>query len=62
MKSYQPTIDLLEEKGYKYFSQCKAYSFIIDRYELWVKDEDNSLILEVWKDDTCTIYQEVETI
>jgi hypothetical protein len=52
MKSYQPTIDLLEEKGYKYFSQCKAYSFIIDRYELWVKDEDNSLILEVWKDAT----------
>jgi hypothetical protein len=62
MKSYQATIDLLEEKEYLFMSEYKANSFIIDRYEIWYKDEDNSLILEVWKDDTCTIYQEVETI
>ena len=62
MKSYQPTIDLLEEKGYTFLSQYQAYSFIIDRYEIWFKDEDNSLILEVWKDASCTIYKEVETI
>ncbi len=61
MKSYPLTIDLLKKKGYRKISENLIKSYIIDRYEVWNKD-DIGIIIEVWKNLDCFIYKQVDTI
>jgi hypothetical protein len=65
LKTYNQVVQEITEKGYVFFAEVAANSFITRKFEYWVKDDnkigkENLVLIEILRNNEAIVYLETD--